>query len=126
MKESGSIVLKDLCYEIMAAAFEVQNTLGPGFLEKVYEKGLAIELARRDFKVEVQKEIQVFYKGVPAGTYFADLLVNDEVIVELKATEILSRGHEAQLLNYLKATGKKLGLLINFGNSKVEYKRFVV
>jgi len=119
------IILKNVSYEVMAAAFEVQNTLGSGFLEKVYENALAIELSRRGIRSEVQKEIQVIYKGVPVGSYFADLLVDSQLIIELKASESIAKVHEAQILNYLKATGIKLGLLINFGKNRLEYKRFV-
>ena len=99
---------------------------GGGFLEKVYENAMAVELTSRGINVEAQKDIQVYYKGSLVGTYIADLLVKGDVIVELKSVEILTEVHEAQLLNYLKATGKQLGLLINFGKSKVEHKRFVV
>ena len=120
------IVLKDLSYEVMAAAFEVQNTLGAGFLEKVYENSLLVELNKRGIKSEKQKEISVSYKDVLVGNYFADLLVNGELIVELKSTDGLTKVHEAQVLNYLKATGVKLGLLINFGKPKLEYKRLVL
>ena len=87
---------------------------------------MAVELMSRGINVEAQKDIQVYYKGSLVGTYIADLLVKGDVIVELKSVEILTKVHEAQLLNYLKATGKQLGLLINFGKSKVEHKRFVV
>jgi GxxExxY protein len=125
-RTSDEVVLKDLSFEVMAAAFEVQNTLGPGFLEKVYENALAFELTRRGIRAETQREIQVFYKGISVGVYFADILVNDEMIIELKATESLSKIHEAQVLNYLKATGKRLGLLINFSKNRLEHKRFVV
>lgn len=120
------IVLKDLSYEVMAAAFEVQNTLGTGFLEKVYENALAVELSRRGLQVEVQKGIEVIYKDVSVGSYFADMLVDGELIIELKASESITKVNEAQILNYLKATGIKLGLLINFGKTRLEYKRFVV
>ncbi len=123
--ESG-LVLGNISFEVLSAAFEVYNTLGPGFLEKVYENAMAVELASRGMKAEAQRDIQVYYKGSSVGSYFADLLVNNEVIVELKSVESLSKIHEAQVLNYLKATGKKLGLLINFGKSKVEHKRFVI
>ena len=127
MEEHGDhVVLKDLSYEVMAAAFEVQNTLGAGFLEKVYENALAVELSRRGIQVEVQKGIEVTYKDVSVGSYFADMLVNGELIIELKASESITKVNEAQILNYLKATGIKLGLLINFGKSRLEYKRFVV
>lgn len=123
---SSEVVLRDLSYQVMSAAFEVQNTLGAGFLEKVYENALVLELSRRGLRAEPQKEIQVLYKGEPVGLYFADILVEDELLIELKAMESLSKIHEAQVLNYLKATGKKLGLLINFSKTKLEYKRFVL
>ncbi|MBE0596080.1 MAG: GxxExxY protein [Desulfuromonadales bacterium] len=124
--ETREVVYRDLSYEVMAAVFEVQNTLGSGFLEKVYENALLVELKGRGILAEAQKEIQVIYKGVQVGSYYADLLVNNEIIVELKSTEAISKTHEAQLLNYLKATGMKLGLLINFGKTRLEHKRFVI
>jgi GxxExxY protein len=119
------VVYKELSYQIMAAVFEVYNTLGFGFLEKVYERALLKELCLRGIPVETQKEIKVFYKGDEIGTYFADLVVNDEILLELKAVESLNNIHKAQVLNYLKATGFKLGLLINFGRERVEYERLV-
>ena len=126
MQEHGTLLLGNVSYEILSAAFEVHNILGGGFLEKVYENAMAVELTSRGINVEAQKDIQVYYKGSLVGTYIAALLVKGDVIVELKSVEILTKVHEAQLLNYLKATGKQLGLLINFGKSKVEHKRFVV
>jgi GxxExxY protein len=119
------IVYKELSYQIMAAVFEVHNTLGFGFLEKVYERALLKELCLRKIPVEAQKEIEVFYKGDEIGTYFADLVVNNEILLELKAVETLSNIHKAQVLNYLKATDLKLGLLINFGRERVQYERLV-
>ena len=120
------VVYKELSYQIMAAVFEVHNTLGFGFLEKVYERALLKELRLREIPVEAQKEIKVFYKEDEIGTYFADLVVNGEILLELKAVEGLSNIHKAQVLNYLKATGLKLGLLINFGKERVEYERLVL
>ena len=119
------VVYKELSYQIMAAVFEVYNTLGFGFLEKVYERALLKELCLRGILVEAQKEIKVFYKGEEVGTYFADLVVNNEILLELKAVESLNNLHKAQVLNYLKATGFKLGLLINFGRERVQYERLV-
>ena len=119
------VVYKELSYQIMAAVFEVYNTLGFGFLEKVYERALLKELCLRGIPVEAQKEIKVFYKGEEVGAYFADLVVNDEILLELKAVESLNNIHKAQVLNYLKATGFKLGLLINFGRERVQYERLV-
>ena len=120
------VLYKDLSYEIMSAVFEVHNTLGFGFLEKVYENALLKELALRGFKVEAQKEIRIFYKEQDVGIYFADLVVNGKILIELKAVESLSNLHKAQVLNYLKATGLKLGLFINFGKERVESIRLVV
>jgi len=124
--ESQSFVLGKVSFEILSAAFEVHNTLGVGFLEKVYENAMNYELKKRKLDVELQKEIPVYYKGALVGTYYTDILVNNEVIIELKSVDALTKTHEAQLLNYLKATGKQLGLLINFGKCRVEHKRFVM
>ena len=117
---------KELTYQIIAAAFEVHNVLGYGFLENVYEKSLVKELNSKGVKAESQTSINVRYKGEEVGFYYADVIVNDEIILELKAVENLNKAHEAQLLNYLKATNKKIGMLINFGKDKVEYKRFIL
>ena len=117
--------LNDITYEIRGALFEVNNVLGPGFLEKVYENALLIELKKRGLKARSQAAIKVIYKETPVGEYYADLLVENKVIIELKTVDNLSKTHEAQLLNYLKATGMPIGLLVNFKNSKVEIKRMV-
>jgi GxxExxY protein len=108
--------------QIIGCAFEVHTVLGSGFLEKVYENALFEELKCCGLKVEAQKPIAVSYKGNVVGEYFADIVVEDTVILELKALEKLTDIHELQLKNYLKATGRELGLLINFGKS-VEVKR---
>jgi len=120
------VVYKDLSFGVMAAVYEVHNSLGFGFLEKVYERALYNELCARKIPVRAQQEITVRYKGDEVGTYFADLVVNDEILLELKVVEGLSNFHKAQVLHYLKATGFKLGLLINFGKERVEYKRLVL
>ncbi len=112
--------------KIIGAAFEVHNVLGYGFLEKVYENALLAELCKRGVKAAAQEAIKVKYKDVIVGDYVADLIVEGRVIVELKAEEEYNKAHEAQLLNYLKATGIKVGLLINFGRKKCEFKRFVM
>ena len=118
--------IDDITYQINGAVFEVNKILGPGFLEKVYENALFHELQARGLKAERQVPIKVIYKGNIAGEFFADIVVQDTVIVELKAVENINRNHEAQLLNYLKATGFKVGLLINFKNPKAEIKRMVL
>ncbi len=111
-----------LTHQIIASAYTVHNTLGSGFLEKVYENALFIELQIRKIKVQQKFGIPVFYQGVLVGDYVADLLVDDRIIIELKAVENLHPIHEAQLVNYLTATGLDFGLLINFGKS-VEVRR---
>lgn len=106
---------KDLTSQVINAFYKVYNTLGYGFLEKVYENALCIELKKAGISVEQQKNIKVYYENKMVGDYFADLLVNQLVIVELKAAEVLCEEHHTQLLNYLKATDKEVGLLLNFG-----------
>jgi len=118
--------LNDITYKINGAVFEVNRVLGPGFLEKVYENALAKELKTQGLKVETQAPIKVYYKDECVGEYFADILVEDKVIVELKTVEKIEKIHEAQLLNYLKATGIQVGLLVNFRKEKAEIKRMVL
>lgn len=113
---------QNLTAEIIRRFYIVYNTLGYGFLEKVYEKSLKIELEKASFLVERQKPINVFYENELVGEYFADLLVENRVILELKAAETLCEDHECQLINYLKATDIEIGLLLNFGK-KPEVKR---
>jgi len=108
--------------EIINAYYLVYNELGFGFLERVYQNALLIELEAKGFEVEANKKIKVFYKGKEVGYYIADIIVNDTVILELKATEYLVEEFEHQLLNYLKATNCEIGLLLNFGK-KPEFKR---
>ena len=109
--------------QIIGCAYTVSNNLGCGFLEKVYENSLAIELIASKLKVQTQKPITIFYAGQVVGEYFADLLVEDEIIMELKAVKTIENIHFAQCQNYLKATGKKLGLVLNFGGERVQVKR---
>ncbi len=118
--------INDITYTINGAVYEVNKVLGAGFLEKVYEKALLVELRQRGLKTESQTPITVRYKDEVVGEYFADIVVDGQVILELKAVEQLQKIHEAQLLNYLKATGYKIGLLINFTHPKAEIKRFIV
>lgn len=100
---------------IIAAFYEVYNTLGYGFLERVYQNALYLELLSRGFNCEAQRQIKVYFKGKEVGVYYADIVVNDCIILELKANENLCPEHEAQLLNYLKSTEIEIGLLLNFG-----------
>ena len=112
----------EITEKILAAFYAVYSALGYGFLEKVYANALKIELEKRGLKVDQEFEIKVYYGGQVVGEYFADLIVANSVIVEIKATKSLAQEHEAQLLNYLKATSYEVGLLINFG-PKPEQKR---
>jgi len=136
MDDSGSKLLKslfdgneserpssELTEKIIGCAFKVSNTLGCGYLEKVYENALAYELRKAGLKVEQQKRVDVFYDGILVGYFDADIVVEDNVILEIKAVRALDDAHRAQTLNYLKSTGLRLGLLINFGAPRVEIKR---
>jgi len=106
---------KEITDKIISAFYKVYNSLGYGFLEKVYENALIIELKDRGMVAVPQAQIQVFYKGNTVGEYYADIVVEDKIIVEIKAGRDLAPEHEAQLLNYLKATDMEVGLLLNFG-----------
>jgi GxxExxY protein len=114
----------DLTGSILEAYYKVYNTLGYGFLEKVYENAMRVELKKRGFTVQQQLPITVHYEDEDVGEYFADLVVNNTIIIELKATAQICHEHEAQLLNYLKATDMEVGLLLNFG-TKPQHKRKV-
>jgi len=118
--------INDITYAINGAVFEVNRVLGAGFLEKVYENALLFELKKRGLKAENQVPIRVLYKENAVGEYLADIVVEKKVIVELKTVEKLDRVHEAQLLNYLKATEMQVGLLVNFKHPKAEIKRMVL
>jgi GxxExxY protein len=116
---------KEITEQIIGAAFEVHRVLGYGFLEKVYQKAMQIELRLRGFRAEIENNITVIYKGHEVGPYRADLFVNECVIVEIKVAKSYNSEDEAQLLNELKATNIKVGLLINSGRTKVEFSRLV-
>jgi len=118
----AEMTVDDLTHMIIGCAYKVHNTLGPGFLEKVYENALRIELEKAGFRVKQQEPINVVYDGQIVGEYYADLWVNERVVVELKAALVLAKEHEVQLVNYLTATRINDGLLINFGPS-VQVKR---
>jgi GxxExxY protein len=115
-----------ICEQIIGCAFRVSNTLGCGFLEKVYENALGMELRKADLRVEQQKPLRVLYDGAVVGEFSCDLVIEDCVIVELKAAGALDDSHLAQCLNYLKATGIRVGLLLNFGKPRVEIRRVVL
>jgi GxxExxY protein len=116
---------EDLTSTIIGCAYKVFNTLGFGFLESVYEKCLLIELKKVGIQAHAQKDILVQYEGQIVGEFKADILVNDAVIIELKSVRQITKIHEVQLVNYLCATGKDLGLIVNFGEKGVEVKRKV-
>jgi GxxExxY protein len=116
---------REVTGKVIGAAFEVYKELGYGFLERVYQRAMQVELQRVGLSAEIEKRIQVKYKGVIVGDYEADLLVDHSVIVELKVAKNYNADDEPQLLNELKAPGIKVGLLINFGRTKVEFTRRV-
>lgn len=119
---NNSLKHSEITEKILSAFYEVYNTLGYGFLEKVYENAMCIELTSMGLHVEKQKKLKVYYKKHQVGEYFADIKVADSVIVELKAAVALCEEHEAQLLNYLKASNIEVGLLLNFGKQP-KFKR---
>ena len=120
------MTVDDLTHMIIGCAYKVHNTLGPGFLEKVYENALRIELEKAGFRVKQQEPINVVYDGQIVGEYYADLWVNERVVVELKAALVPAKEHEVQLVNYLTATGVNDGLLINFGSHKFQIKKYIL
>lgn len=123
--DEQKLIFKDEVYQIIGAAMEVSNELGCGFLEAVYEEALMLEFNTKEIPYEVQKEIEIEYKGqILKKRYYADFLCFDSIIVEIKAIKRLTEIEAAQILNYLKASGMPLGILINFGNTKLEWKRY--
>jgi GxxExxY protein len=121
------IIFKEESYKIIGAAMEVHKELGAGFVEPVYQEALEIEFNRQNIPYGREKNLNIFYKGQKlVKHYLADFVCYDNIIVELKALSELSGEHEAQLLNYLKASKMKLGLLINFGSKSLQYKRLVL
>jgi GxxExxY protein len=124
-EHADKLLHRDITEKAIGAAFEVHRELGYGFLERVYEQAMQVELIRRGSTAEIEKRVQVRYKEVVVGDYDSDLIVDGCVLVELKVNPQYDRRDEAQLLNVLKATGLKVGLLVNFGRTKVEYKRLV-
>ncbi|MDP2924390.1 MAG: GxxExxY protein, partial [Candidatus Omnitrophota bacterium] len=123
--KKGEYKHKDITGKILKAAFEVHNTLGCGFLEKVYQRALIYELQQEGLKLEIQKAIRIIYKGQDIGVYIADIIAEDKIIIELKVVDYLTVIHKAQALNYLRASGKEVALILNFAKPKLEYKRVV-
>ena len=113
----------ELTEKIIGCAYSVYNKMGFGYLESVYEKCMLIELRKAGLKVESQKSLTVFYENETVGEFIADIIVNDTIILELKFAKQIIKAHEVQLVNYLVATGKPVGLILNFSESKVEVKR---
>lgn len=120
-----TLIDKELTEKVIGACFEVSNELGCGFLESVYEKSLMIALKDKGISATAQVPLEVEFRGSNVGKFFADIVVEDRLVIELKAAKGLVAEHEAQLLNYLKASGIKVGLLMNFGKPRLEWKRFV-
>ncbi len=119
------LIFKEEAYKIIGCCFEVYNDLGPGFLEAVYQEALSIEFMKQNIPYIPQAEMNVFYKGIQLKKkYYPDFICYDHIILEIKAETTLSPADESQLLNYLKGTKKPLGLLVNFGAEKLQYKRF--
>lgn len=115
---------EELSGKILQACFEVNKELGSGFLESVYERALVVALKQKGLNVISQVPLLVKFRNIVVGEFYADLLVDDKILIELKAVTNLTNEHFAQLLNYLKATGIEVGLIVNFGNPKLEYRRF--
>lgn len=123
--DQDSFPHRELTEKIIGAAFEVHKHMGYGFLERVYQRSMQVELLRKKIPAELERRLNVRYKDVVVGDYDADLIVSQTVLVELKVAPQYDKRDEAQLLNALKATGLSLGMLINFGRAKVEFRRFV-
>ncbi len=121
-----SLLHEELTSKILKACFEVSNELGAGFLESVYQDALIIVLRQMNLKAEPRYPIPVKFRGNDVGNFIADVVVEDKIILELKAVHGLVPEHQAQVINYLKATGFEVGLLINFGRPKIEYKRLTI
>ena len=125
-KEEYRLMINQVTERIITCVYRVSNTLGSGFLEKVYENALTIELRQNGLRVGQQHSIRVFYNSEPVGDFAADLLIEECVIVELKSARTLDDVHAAQCLNYLKATGLKVCLLVNFGKPRAEVRSIVL
>ena len=126
MYENRDIIHKDLSYKIIELALEAHNELGCGFLERVYENALMILFERESIPAKQQAPADVYFQNKVVGQYFADILVDNKIIVELKTVNAILDVHKAQVLNYLRATGIKLGLILDFAKPRLEYKRLVL
>lgn len=119
------ILYKDLSYKTVGMGMQIHNELGFGFLEKVYENALMVLLENEGIPAKQQAAIPVHFHGAVVGDYYADILIDEKIILELKCAEKIIDAHRAQALNYLKATGLKLAIILNFGKERLEYERFV-
>ena len=120
------ILYKNMAYRLVGIAMKVHSDLGSGYLEKVYENAILLHLKKENIRAEQQKKLNVIYMGEEIGHYIADILVDEAIILEIKVAEKITEVHVSQVLNYLKTTGKRLGIIINFKNEKLEYKRVVL
>ena len=125
LKAEGKVLYADLSYWVMAAVFEVHNLIGPGFTENVYEEALVVELEQQGIPFERQKMINVYYKDRIVGTYRVDIVIDRKIVLEIKAVSSLQDVFKQQVLAYLKASGLRLGILVNFGNKRVQSTRIV-
>ena len=121
----GKILYKELSYKIIGLAMQVHRELGPGFLEKVYENSMMVLFRKENIPAVNQAPIHVYFESEIVGHYVADILVDERIILELKCIETIANVHRAQVLNYLKATGKQLAIILNFAKKKLEYERLV-
>ncbi len=121
----NKIIYKDLSYKIIGLAIKVHNKLGYGFMEKVYENAMMVLFRKNRIQSKKQAPISVCFEGEIVGDYYADILIENKIILELKAAEKIIDAHRAQVLNYLKATGLELSIILNFGKEKLEYERFI-
>ena len=126
MADSNGIIYKELSFKVVGLAMQVHSELGPGFLEKVYERSLMVLFEENGLKAEFQVPIPVLFHGRLVGDYCDDIIVEDSILIELKAQDRIAEIHKAQVLNYLKATGYRLGLLLNFGKYRLESQRIVL
>jgi GxxExxY protein len=124
--DSPALLHADITYRVIGLAMEVHNKLGAGFLEKVYENALMVALRREGIRAEQQVPIKIHFENVVVGDYVADILIEDKLILELKAVETVTPIHRAQVINCLKATGVRLALILNFGNPKLQHERLVL
>lgn len=122
---SNDLIYRDLSYQVVGMAMQVHRQLGYGFLEKVYENALMVLLKRAGIQAAQQTPLKVMFEGVVVGDYFADILVDNKIILELKSCESVTPTHRAQVLNYLKATKLELGFIFNFGKKSLEHERLV-